>query len=171
MKTSQFILPMILMSSSFALAAEAQLKPGQWDMTVDMQMAGMPQLSADQIEQMRQMGIDVSFLSGKPTLIQQCVTPEQATLKKPIDISSGTDDQCAIKNYKQSGKSVSGDVVCTGDLNANGRFDMTVNSDTSYSGKWTLKGTTKDGVPVDQTSNVNAKWVKSVCDAGIATLP
>ncbi|MDP2247954.1 MAG: DUF3617 domain-containing protein, partial [Nitrosomonadales bacterium] len=122
-------------------------------------------------EQMRQMGIDVSLLGGQPTIIPQCITPEQATLNKPIDISSSTDEQCTIKNYQKSGKSVSGDMVCTGDLNANGRFDMTVNSDTSYSGKWALKGVTKEGLPIDQTSNVNAKWVKTTCDAGIATLP
>lgn len=171
MKPRLLILPLLLISSAFAFATEVQLKPGQWEMTVEMQMAGMPQLSLDQIEQMHQMGIDVSFLSGKPTVIPQCITPEQATLKKPIDLSSSTNGQCALKNYKHAGKSVSGDMVCTGELNANGRFDMTVNNDTSYSGKWTLKGTTQDGLPVDQTSIVNSKWIKSVCDANIATLP
>jgi hypothetical protein len=171
MKLHLALLLAALTSPAFAIAADAQLKPGQWNMSVNMQMAGMPQLSAEQIEQMKQMGVDISFLSGKPTIIQQCITPEQATLKKPIDVSSGTDDQCSIKNYKQSGKSVSGNMVCTGDLKANGRFDMTVNSETSYSGKWTLKGVTKEGMPIDQTTDINAKWVKATCDAGIASAP
>jgi hypothetical protein len=171
MKLRLTLLLATLTSPALAIAADAQLKPGQWDMNVNMQMAGMPQLSAEQLAQMKQMGIDISFLSGKPTVIPQCITPEQAMLKKPIDTSSSPDDQCAIKNYKHSGKSVSGDMVCTGDLKAKGRFDMTINNETSYSGKWTLKGVTKEGMPIDQTTDINAKWVKAKCDAGIATLP
>lgn len=154
-----------------ALAASPQLKPGQWNMSVNMQMAGMPQLSADQLAQMKEMGIDLPMLSGKPTIVPQCITPEQASLKKPIDTSSSPNDQCSIKNYKQSGKSVSGDMVCTGDLKAKGRFEMTVNSETSYKGKWALKGVTKDGQPIDQTSEIDAKWVKAKCDANLATTP
>jgi len=111
------------------------------------------------------------FLSGKPTIVPQCITPEQASLKKPIDTSSNPDDQCSIKNYKQTGKSVSGDMVCSGDLKAKGRFEMTVNSETSYKGKWTLKGVTKDGQPIDQTTDIDAKWVKAKCDANLATTP
>lgn len=152
-------------------SAATQLKPGQWNMSINMQMAGMPQLSADQLAQMKEMGIDVPFLSGKPTIVPQCITPEQATLKQPIDTSSSPNDQCSIKNYKQTGKSVTGDMVCTGDLKAKGRFEMTVNNETSYKGKWTLKGTTKEGYPVDQTSDIDAKWVKAKCDANLATTP
>ena len=168
----RLILPLaILTGSTIAHAADAQLKPGQWNMNIHMQMEGMPQLTDEQIIQMKQMGIDIPFLSGKPTVMPQCITPEQATLKKPIDTSSNPDDQCVIKNYKKSGNSVTGDMVCTGDLKAQGRFEMIVNSETSYSGKWTLNGVTKEGLPIDQTTDIKANWVKPKCDAGVATLP
>ncbi len=170
MKLQPIILLLTAMIAAPALAA-TQLKPGQWSMSINMQMAGMPQLSPEQLAQMKEMGIDMPFLSGKPTIVPQCITPEQASLKKPIDTSSNPDDQCSIKNYKQTGKTVSGDMVCTGDLKAKGRFEMTVNSETSYTGKWTLKGVTKDGQPIDQTTDIDAKWVKAKCDANLATTP
>ena len=170
MKLQPIILLLTAMIAAPALAA-TQFKPGQWNMSINMQMAGMPQLSPEQLAQMKEMGIDMPFLSGKPTIVPQCITPEQASLKKPIDTSSNPDDQCSIKNYKQTGKSVSGDMVCSGDLKAKGRFEMTVNSETSYKGKWTLKGVTKDGQPIDQTTDIDAKWVKAKCDANLATTP
>jgi hypothetical protein len=171
MKANLLVIAMSIMSSSFAFATESALRAGQWDMSITMRIAGMPQLSDAQIEQMRQMGIDASLLSGKPSVMPQCITPEQASLKKPIDIASATDDQCMLKNYQHTGKSVSGDMVCSGDLNATGRFDMTLISDTRYSGQWSLKGTTKEGLPVDQTSQIHANWVKAICDADAVSLP
>ncbi|HEY8354865.1 MAG TPA: DUF3617 domain-containing protein [Methylophilaceae bacterium] len=162
----------ILLSASMiaiagtALAAGPQLKPGQWENQVSMQMAGMPQLSAEQLAQMKQMGIDLPFLSGKPTIIQQCITPEQAALQKPLNPSANPNDMCTIRNYRKSGKTVSGEVVCTGELKAQGRFEMTVESDTSYKGKWTMKGVSGDGQPIDQTTEIQARWVKAKCDPG-----
>jgi hypothetical protein len=170
MKLQSVTLLVSIMIAVPALAA-TQLKPGQWNMLISMQMAGMPQLSPEQLAQMKEMGIDMPFLSGKPTIVPQCITPEQASLQQPIDTSSNANDLCTIKNYKQSGKSVSGDMICTGDLKAKGRFEMTVNSETSYKGKWTLKGVTKDGQPIDQTTDIDAKWVKAKCDATLATTP
>ncbi len=171
MKSRILILATTLLSASPAMAADPQLKPGQWETTVHMQMAGMPQLTAEQIAQMKQLGIDTSILSGQPTVMQQCITPEQASLQKPIEPSANPDDQCSIKNYKKSGKTVSGDMVCTGDLKAQGRFEMTIDSNTSYKGKWAMKGVTREGQPIDQTTDISARWIKAKCDPGIATAP
>lgn len=168
------LLPLLLCAlacSVPALANSAELKPGQWNMSVNMQMAGMPQLSADQLAQMKQLGIDLPMLSGKPTVIPQCITPEQATLKQPVNPTQNPDDQCSVQNYRQSGKVVSGDMVCSGDLKARGHFEMTVTSATSYSGKWTPQGVTKDGQAVNQSSDIKAVWVKDKCDASTATTP
>jgi hypothetical protein len=154
-----------------AMAADPELKPGLWETKVHMQMTGMPQLTAEQIAQMKQMGIEMPFLSGQPTTIQQCITPEQASLQKPIEPSAKPEDQCTVRNYKKSGKTVSGDMVCNGDLKAQGHFEMTVNSNTSYKGKWALKGVTKEGQPIDQTTDISARWLKAKCDPGIATAP
>lgn len=171
MKSPLVWLLVILVSPSLAIAAGAQLKPGQWEMSITMQMAGMPEIGPEQIAQMKQLGIEIPMFSSKPSVIQQCITQEQASLKKPIDTASNPNDQCSIKNYKNSGKSVSGDMVCTGEMKAQGRFEMTVASDISYRGKWSLKGVTADGQPIDQSSNISGKWIKAKCDAGIAAAP
>lgn len=146
--------------------AADQLKPGQWDMTVNMQMKDMPKISAEEMAQMKEMGIKMPMGGGEPMHVQQCITPEQATLKQPMNPSHGKDD-CTIKNYKHSGNMASGEMVCTGDLKGTGKFEMTLNGDTSYSNKIAFKGVTRDGHPVDQTTESSGKWVKAKCDAGI----
>jgi len=171
MKFRILLLAILFAGTNPAIAADAQLKPGQWETTIQMQMAGMPQLTVEQITQMKQLGIEMSFLNGQPTVMQQCITPEQASLQKPIAPSANPDDQCTIRNYKKSGKTVSGDMVCNGDLKAQGRFEMTVDSDTSYRGTWALKGVTREGQPIDQTTDISARWIKAKCDPGIATAP
>lgn len=168
------LLPLLLCTlacSTPALANSAELKPGQWSMSVSMQMAGMPQLSADQLAQMKQLGVDLPMLSGKPTVVPQCITPEQAALKKPITPTQNPDDQCSVQNYRQSGKTVSGDMVCSGDLKAKGHFEMTVTSATSYSGKWTLQGVTSGGQAINQSSDIKATWIKDKCDANVVANP
>jgi len=147
MKFRILLLATIFSSTGPAMAADPQLKPGQWETTVHMQMAGMPQLTAEQIAQMKQLGIDTSILSGQPTVMQQCITPEQASLQKPIEPSANPDDQCSVKNYKKSGKTVSGDMVCNGDLKAQGNFEMTVDSNTSYKGKSAPDGSRPSAMP------------------------
>jgi hypothetical protein len=45
---------------------------------------------------------------------------------------------------------------------------MTVNNDTSYTSKSSMKGVAKGGQPIDQAVESSGKWIKSTCDAGIA---
>ncbi len=149
----------------FALvsAAADQLKPGQWDMTVSMKMKNMPQMSAEDMAQMKEMGIQMPF-GGEPMHVQQCITPEQASLNQPMNPSQGKDG-CTVKNYKHSGKTASGEVTCNGDMKGTGKFEMTMDSDTSYSSKMSFNGVSKDGQPIDQVTESSGKWAKAKCDA------
>ncbi len=149
----------------FALVSTAadQLKPGQWDMTVKMQMKNMPQISAEDMAKMKEMGIKVPF-AGEPMHIQQCITPEQASLKQPMDPSHGKNG-CTVKNYKHKGNTASGEMICNGEMKGTGKFEMTLDSDTSYSTKVSFKGVSKDGQPIDQTTESSGKWAKEKCDA------
>jgi hypothetical protein len=146
-------------------AAADQLKPGQWDMTVNMHMANMPQMSAEDMAQMKEMGIKMPMGGGAPMHVQQCINPEQASLKQPMSPQGNQD--CVTKNYRHSGNTASGEMVCTGEMKATGKFEMTLNGDTSYSSKMSLKGVTKEGQPIDQTTESSGKWVKAKCDPGI----
>ena len=62
-----------------SLAIE-ELKPGQWDMTMDMKMKNMPKMSAEDLAAMKQMGVQIPGMGG-PMKMQQCITPEQASSK------------------------------------------------------------------------------------------
>lgn len=170
MQILKVILVSALLSSALLLSTSAnaaeQLKPGQWDMAVSMDMPDMPQLSADQMAQMKQLGIKMPT-AGEPMHVQQCITPAQASMKEPINASRGKDG-CVVKNYKHSGNTASGDMVCSGDIKGTGKFEMTLNSNTSYSSKWSMKGVAAGGHPFNQSSESSGKWVKATCDAGIA---
>ena len=163
------IFKMLVLALGLALfatvsAAADQLKPGQWDMAVSMKMKGMPEMSAEDMAQMKEMGIQMP-MGGEPMHVQQCITPEQASLKQPMNPSG--DQSCTIKNYRHSGNTASGEMVCTGDMKATGRFEMTVNGNTSYTSKMSLKGVTKEGEPIDQTTESSGRWVKAKCDPGV----
>ncbi|MEZ0317918.1 MAG: DUF3617 domain-containing protein, partial [Methylophilaceae bacterium] len=88
---------MLLLSGiNNALAADS-LKPGQWETSMKMKMANMPQIPPEQLAQMKQMGIEMPF-GDKPMVVQQCITPEQAKLDKPFIPQDQQD--CTMKNYK-----------------------------------------------------------------------
>jgi uncharacterized protein DUF3617 len=166
MKISRIALIIAGLSVSVIANAAPGLKPGQWDMAVKVDMPEMPKLSAAQMAQMKQMGIKMPA-AGEPMHVQQCITPAQASLKEPINTSQGKDG-CVVKNYRHSGNTASGDMVCNGDFKGTGRFEMTLNGDTSYSSKWSMKGIAKGGQPFNQSSESSGTWVKAACDAGIA---
>lgn len=167
MKTKTITLALFLAFFASAGFAADQLKPGQWDMTMDMKMKNMPQMSAEDMAAMKQMGIEIPGM-GKPIRSQQCITPEQASMKQPMNPSG--DQSCTVKNYKQKGNTVTGDLVCTGEMKATGKFETTMNGDTAYSSKMSLKGVS-NGEPIDQEIQTSGKWVKVKCDPGIPGAP
>jgi len=163
MKTTTITLALCLASFATASIAAEQLKPGQWDMTMDVQMKNMPKLSAEDMAAMKQMGIEIPGM-GKPMRMQQCVTPEQAAANQPLNPTGN--ESCKVKNFKQNGNTVTGDLVCTGEMNATGKFETTMNGNTAYSSKMSLKGVSH-GEPIDQEVATSGKWVKAKCDPGI----
>lgn len=140
----RLILTLTLALTAFPALAVDHLKPGQWDMTINM--TGM----------------------GQPMHVQQCITPEQAAMKQPVNPAG--DQNCTVKNYQQKGNTVSGDLICTNGMKATGRFETTMNGDTGYRSKMTLSGSS-DGESMDQQIETTGKWVKDKCDPGIPGAP
>ena len=163
------IKPVTLLSActvlTLALPALAidQIKSGQWETSVTMQ--GLPAIASDQLEQLRQFGIELP-LGGNTIVTQQCITPEQASLKQPL--LPQTEDGCSVHNYQHQGNKVNGDVSCNGLIKGNGRFDMTLLSDSAFQGSLSMQGTAQ-GLPVNQNSSISGKWVKAACDADVPT--
>jgi len=163
------IVAMAAMSMSFISAAQADgIKPGQWETSVKTNMANMPKISPEQAAQMKQMGIELPT-ADKPMTVQQCITPEQAKLDKPF--TPQEDKDCKVNNYKHVGNKVSGDIVCTGDMKAAGKFAMTTYGDSAYKATSSIKGTSKQVGVVDQTFEITGKWLKANCDPNTLTAP
>ncbi|ABE49224.1 DUF3617 domain-containing protein [Methylobacillus flagellatus] len=152
-----------LLLSPFTALAIDQIKPGQWETSVTIQ--GLPAIAPEQLEQLRQFGIELP-VGGHAIVTQQCITPEQAKLKQPL--LPQTEDGCSVRNYQHSGDKVTGDISCNGAIQGNGRFDMTLLSDSAFEGRISMQGIAQ-GLPVNQNSTIIGKWVNSACDADIPT--
>jgi hypothetical protein len=144
-----------------SMAADG-LKAGQWDMTITMKMKNMPQMSAEELAAMKQMGMKMPGM-GEPVHTMHCVTPEQAASNQPV--SPIADPSCTVSNLKKSGSTTSGNLTCKGHMNGTGKFETTMKND-SFISKMSLKGES-GGQPVDQEMETSGKWLKAKCDPGI----
>lgn len=127
---------------SFSVQAADSLKPGQWEVTVKTSIKNAPTMD--------------------PMQVQTCITPEQASLE---NMAKQPSKDCKMQNFKHTGNKASGEMVCTGNLQAQGKFEMTLDSDTAYHASSSLKGTSKDDALIDKTTEINGKWIKADCDA------
>lgn len=165
MRLHIFIISASLALYSLDSVAADGLKPGQWNVTVKSdQMAAMPQIPPEQLAQMKKMGINIPS-GGQGMEVQTCIKPDQASFEKAAQQQN---KDCKTKNFKHSGNKVTGEMVCTGDINGTGKFEMTLDGDTSYTSKMTMKGTSKDAGPIDQTMESKGQWVKAECDPQVA---
>ena len=155
---------------SYACIAQAAntIRPGQWETAIKMNMHNLPQLGEEQLSQLESFGIELP-IGNKPLYTLQCITPEQAKLENPMLPPNG--EGCAIRNYKRQGNRVSGDMVCSGSVQATGKFDMQIKSETSFQGTWTLVGNSEQLGPIDQTTEISGQWIKAKCDANATTFP
>lgn len=153
-----------------------QLKPGQWETRITTNaatIASMPALPPEQLAKMKEMGIDIpaiaEALASHPMIVQQCISPEQARLDKPFTPQDSKD--CKVNNYKHAGNKVSGEIICSGQMQGTGKFDMTLSSSTDYQATTHINGSgnvngTPTG-PIDQHYDISGKWLKASCDPNI----
>jgi len=132
----------LLCTLSITAQAADSLKPGQWEVTVKASIKNAPSID--------------------PMKVQTCITPEQASLE---NMAKQPSKDCKMQNFKHTGNKASGEMLCTGNLQAQGKFEMTLDSDTAYHATSSLKGTSKDGGLIDKTTDISGKWIKANCDA------
>lgn len=80
----------------------AEIRPGQWEMTVEMPTAGIPK------EMLAQMG------GGKITT-QQCITPEEAKASSGELFDTGQAGDCKASNVSVGGGKMRGTMTCSGE--------------------------------------------------------
>jgi len=106
-----------------SLLAQGQMKPGRWEITMQMDMPGLP-------------------VKMQPSKFATCVTPEQAqtpggTLSNPGGRGRGSSDDCKVTDQKIDGKKVTWKMACTGAQAMTGDGEMVFNGD-SYTGKMNM---------------------------------
>jgi hypothetical protein len=110
----------MLLAGSVSLLAQGPRLHGRWEVTVQMDMPGMP-------------------MQLPPQTLTQCITPEQAKDPKRSVPQAGrgqNPNDCSVSDYKVEGNKVTWAMKCEG------REPMTGSGEMVYSGD-TYKGTVK----------------------------
>ena len=150
-------------ASSDALALG---KAGLWNITTTMNfgagMPQMPQMTAEQMEQMRRMGVQMpAMMLGKPVTTQRCVSPQDAASSRPPAVTRDG-DKCEMQNFQTRGRTITADMVCTGDMNGKGDLQFTYDSDEHYTGLVDFKGTAQ-GHSANMKITFDGKWLRANC--------
>lgn len=151
------------------LADAAHRKPGLWQTTVDTKFSkGGPQIPSippEQLEKMKQMGIQMPSFTG-PHTYKHCVTPEQAARD---DNPETGNKSCQLVNAKWSGDTFSAEVQCTTPRGgvSHGIIKGTMSGGgTAFSGDVRVEGSEPAmGGDYAMTDHLEAKWLGADCGA------
>ncbi|MFH0974915.1 MAG: DUF3617 family protein [Spirochaetota bacterium] len=105
------------------VAAPNKMKEGKWEITMSMNMQGMP-------------------FAMPPVTHTQCITKKDLEDNKKTLPAAGKSENCEIKDYKISGNTVTWKTVCKDGTKGSG--EITYKGD-SYSGTMTMETVDKKG--------------------------
>ena len=149
------------------LCAHAGMKPGQWEITMHMDLGKnapqMPQIPPEQLEKMKQMGISVPAMGmGQPRTFKTCVSPQDAASDRPpMDDKSQRD--CKPQNIKHDGSRTTLDIVCDGEMKGTGHVEAVYDGPEHYTSKFHFTGTAH-GHEVDMTNSSEGRWLGASCN-------
>ncbi|MEX2147442.1 MAG: DUF3617 domain-containing protein [Candidatus Rokuibacteriota bacterium] len=160
--TIALLLCPMLLAAATARAAE-QMKPGLWEMTMKSdEMAKMPPMSPEQIEQMRKMGITMPQVQDGGMVTKVCISKQMAERDQAPGMSQDASG-CQSKNYRRSGNTYSVDIVCTGPtMKGEGKARGTYAGTNAFTSTYDFKGTV-NGQPVTQHHEGSGTWLSADC--------
>jgi hypothetical protein len=135
-------------------------KVGLWQVTIKMDMAGMPQIPPEQMAKMKAMGIKLPMNDTFTT--EHCMTAEEVAMSKPPEMPNHGKQECKIQNMKTDGQSVSADMICTGKANGGGHFKFTYDTPEHYSGKVSTN-VMIHGHAMASTASFEGRWISARC--------
>jgi hypothetical protein len=149
-----------------AMALASHGKAGLWQITVTMDMAGMPampDMSSLPPEAQARMKAMQMQMSGHSMSIQHCMTAQEVSMEKPDFSKMGHNKDCSATNVQVSGHAFSADMVCKGgDFVGNGHMQVAFDSDEHYSGSSTMSGDAH-GHPMNVKESFDGKWISADC--------
>jgi hypothetical protein len=148
---------------STAVWADSTLKPGLWEMTVKSDaMKSMPKMSAEQMEQMRKLGVNMPLMQDGGMVMKVCVSKEMAE-QNQLPQTNQVGSECKSKNFQKTGSNYSVDIVCDGShMKGEGKGQGTFAGNDRFNSTYDFKGTT-DGRPVAQHQETSGKWTAADC--------
>lgn len=138
-------------------------RPGLWEVSTTLNFGvGGYQIAPEQIEQMRQFGLEVPGLS-RPFVARQCITPEQAARDGLPSPNTG-DSGCALTNVRGRGKTWTADIACSGSLQGSGTLSARFDSAEQFSGTWSFRGRSNQ-VPTEiaMSNPYSGRWLGPGC--------
>jgi hypothetical protein len=144
-----------------AVEGQMSVKPGLWENTSKMTMAGMPQLSQEQMEKMKAAGIKMPFM-GEETKVKSCVTKEEIEkfgAPKPEMKQSG----CEMQNFNRTATGYTGHMVCTGNTTATADFTVTIIDPNHITYTMKMDGTSKGNKPIHMTMDSSGTFLSPDC--------
>lgn len=131
------------------VAAQAQVKPGQWETTVKVLKMDIPDAPPQVAEMMKRS------MGGGARTYSHCITPEQAA-QGPREMIK-ENKSCQVKNFSMAGGHYSAEMSCS----QNGEATMVKSSGsyspTSYSATSTM--TVSGRMRMTATNQVSGRWI------------
>lgn len=153
-------------SATSALAAD-NMKPGLWEMTIkpdanSTMPKNMPKMSPEQIQKMKEMGVNIPEVRDGQIVNKVCITKEMSERQEPVDVGR-KDKSCETKNSHKTATGFSADIVCNSEaLKGEGRVNSTISGGDRMSMTYDFKGTS-DGKPVNRHQETSMKWLGADC--------
>jgi hypothetical protein len=153
----------ILLCCSSAALAAGPMKAGLWEMSIKSDaMKNMPKITPEQMQQMKQMGINVPQMQDGGMVTKVCISKEMAERDQPPEMNR-KESGCEARNYQRSGSSYSVDIICDGpSMKGQGKAQGTFSGSDSFTSTYDFKGTAH-GHPVDQHHESKGKWLSADC--------
>lgn len=149
-RRSMFVVTALLVAGALPVGAHAhaltQLKPGQWEYKMTMEMAGMP----------NQPGMP--GMGGAPMTFTRCLTAEDVKSPGRAFENHKADQRCTQEEFKAEGNKFSFKVRCTGDRAATGSGEFTIAED-HFEGTMKMNMAGKGTGTMDMTQKMSGKRI------------
>ncbi len=134
-------------------------KAGLWEISTRMSMPNMmAAIPPDQMARMQAMGVHMP--NGQTFTSQHCMTAEEVASDKPPPMRNAQD--CTTTNVTHDARTINVDVVCKGEMDGQGHFTLTYDSDEHYTGNYTFNGSAH-GHPASITNSIEGRWISADC--------
>ena len=144
------------------VSAAGRMRAGLWEMTMKTDaMKDMPKMSAEEMEQIRKMGVNIPQMGAGGMVSKVCISKEMAERDQPP--MGENESGCKMTNYKRQGNSYTMDMVCdNAQMKGTGVVKGTFAGNESFNSTFDFRGTAM-GQPANQHVENGGKWLSADC--------